>query len=80
MVDQPKIILSNELVQAIGDYLITRPYREVAILIGGLQKEVQAGIEAANAAALSASAFASANGGIKPEPEKGNFSPTGDLQ
>ena len=38
--------LSNDLVQAIGDYLISRPYREVAVLISGLQNEVQSSVRA----------------------------------
>jgi len=41
-----KIPLSNALIQAIGDYLITKPYREVAQLISGLQTEVQAAVAA----------------------------------
>ena len=39
---EPRITISNNLVQALGDYLIQRPYREVAGLINALQVEVQA--------------------------------------
>jgi hypothetical protein len=41
MSEESRIPLTNNLIQAIGDYLITRPYKEVAILIGNLQTEVQ---------------------------------------
>ena len=62
-----KLTLSNELVQAIGDYLITRPYKEVAMLIAGLQQEVQASVAA------------KPNGMAKTEPDEASVSP-GDLQ
>jgi hypothetical protein len=40
--EELRIPLTNTLIQAIGDYLISRPYREVAVLINSLQMEVTA--------------------------------------
>jgi len=59
MSEEFKIPLTNALVQAIGDYLITRPYKEVVLLISGLQQEVQAAVAAQPG---------QANGVQKPEP------------
>jgi len=40
--ESQKTVLSTALVQAIGEYLVSRPYREVAGLLSTLQTEIQA--------------------------------------
>jgi len=72
MPEEFKIPLTNTLIQAIGDYLIKRPYQEVAMLISGLQQEVQAGV----------SQPGSQPNGPQPEPLQESPSDTirGDLQ
>lgn len=34
----PDFVINGDLAQAIADYLVTRPYREVAALIAALQQ------------------------------------------
>ena len=74
MANENQMFLSLGLVQAIGDYLVGRPYREVAPLLNTLQTEIQANQAAA------ANVPAASNGSQQPINLQENETPQGELQ